>query len=69
MITAVSSAEDVMEAKRCDASAAMKLVESLGSLLRVALRVAEWMLLALMSMPREDLKRLESVMVKRPEPE
>lgn len=35
----------------------------------MALSVAEWMLLALMSMPREDLKRLESVMVKRPEPE
>jgi hypothetical protein len=68
-MTTVSSAGDSMEAKRRAASAAMKRVEDSGRLFKRAFVDAEVMLAGDMSMPREDLKREERVMVKRPEPE
>jgi hypothetical protein len=47
----------------------MKRVELFGRLLSSAFVVALWMEPLLISIPSEDLNRLDSVIVKRPEPE
>lgn len=68
-ITTVSSAGEVIEAKRRAASAAMNCVEDLGRLFSSALVVALAIDDEEISIPKEDLKREERVMVKSPEPE
>lgn len=68
-MTTVSAAGEVMEAKRWEASAARKRVEDGGRAFSSAFVVAEAMDDEDMSMPREDWKSEERVIVKRPLPE
>lgn len=68
-MTTVSLAGDLMDANNRAASAAMNRVEDEGKLFNSAFVVADWILLELMSIPREDWKSEERVMVNKPLPE